>query len=65
MKDTEQLRVRMILNRLETIEDKLGRMAHEIPDLDLNLRKWQDKETKDISFYNYLVTFLDEVNNAK
>lgn len=60
--DAYQLRKQMMWNLVDLIEDKLGVMAHEIPELRDVLKDYQDQKIKPLYFYNYLTKFFDEVN---
>jgi len=52
---------RLIFKRLELIEDKLGTMAHELPDLEHDLKDWQDGKLSDIYFNELLAKYLDAI----
>lgn len=61
----KQLKVNMIFNLLDRIEDKLGDMAHQIPEITEKLQKWQDKKVSDSFFYNYLTGYWDKINGQE
>jgi hypothetical protein len=58
----DTLRVNMIHNLLDKIENKLNLMAHEIPELKDKLLAYQDGKIKPLYFYNYLTKYWDEIN---
>jgi hypothetical protein len=51
-----------IFNLLDRIEDKTGRMSHELPELAEKLESWQFGNLKDLYFYNFLTKFFDDIN---
>lgn len=50
-----------IWNLLDSIENKLGKMAHET-DLVDELKKFQDGDLKPLYFYNRLAKYWDSLN---
>lgn len=54
---------RLIFNKLDQIENKLGIMAHEIPEIADYLRDWQDGKLNPIFFSAKLSKFIDQINS--
>ena len=52
----------MVWSILELIEDKQGKMGHEIPELKTDLYKFQDGKLRGIVFYNRLTKYWDTIN---
>ena len=50
-----------IWNLLDKIEDKVKKMAHEIPEIKDALHKWQDGKMNRASFYNLLTKYWDNL----
>lgn len=61
IKNDENMKNR-IFNLLDRIEDKTGKMAHEIVGLNEKLNHWQKGLVRDLFFLNYLSKFLDDLN---
>lgn len=51
----------MVFNLLDKIEDKKKKMAHEIPEIKDNLKKWQDGKIKDSFFREFLNKYIDKM----
>lgn len=57
----KEIQTNRIFKTLDRIEDKTGKMAHEIPELAENLKRWQDGKLNGIYFLEQLNKFLDEL----
>lgn len=57
----KEIQSNRIFARLDRIEDKTGKMAHEIPELTENLKRWQDGKLSGVYFLEQLNKFLDEM----
>ena len=51
-----------IWNILDSIEDKLGKMAHEVPELAEDLELYQNGKIKPLYYFNKLTKVFDELN---
>jgi len=49
---------------LETIEDKTGKMAHEIDEVRHQLKNWQDGHLANSTFTEHLNKFVDLLNSG-
>ena len=57
----KEIQTNRIFARLDRIEDKAGKMVHEIPELAENLKRWQDGKLSGVYFLEQLNKFLDEM----
>jgi predicted translin family RNA/ssDNA-binding protein len=62
--DRKQLITNIIFNKLDRIEDRLKKMAHEIPELNDNLKRWQEGELNNNYFNEFLNKFIDNLNET-
>lgn len=62
MNDKEQVIKNSIFNLLDRVEDKTGKMAHEIEEIKYDLEKWQNGEIRSIYFKEVLNKFFDGLN---
>lgn len=61
--DYDQIQMQQVWSLIDSIEHKLGKMAHEIPDLKDKLKDYQDGKLKRLYFFNWLCKFWDGLNN--
>ena len=59
--DRNQLQRQRIWSLIDSIEDRLGIVAHDIPDLKDRLKAYQDGILKPIYFINYLSKYIDQL----
>ncbi len=57
----KEIQTNRIFARLERIEDKTGKMAHEMPEIAPKLKAWQDGKFNGIYFLEFLNKFLDQM----
>lgn len=50
-----------IFKSLDLIENKTKKMAHEIPAISSELKRWQDGQLNGIYFLEFLTKFLDQL----
>lgn len=60
--EREEFMKQRIFSLLYRIEEKSGKMAHEIPEIMENLKKWQDGEIKSSYFNLTLCTYFDHMD---
>jgi hypothetical protein len=61
--DHDQLQRQRVWALVDSIEDKLGLMMHEMDDLKDTLKRYQEGYIKPITFINILNKYIDELNN--
>ena len=61
--ERERYMASRIYTLLEAIENKTGKMAHEIEGLSEKLKRWQDKEIKTSYFNLFVIDFLEKMED--
>ena len=65
MINRKEIQTNQIWNLLESIEDLVGLMAHEIDGLRDYLREWQDGKRTGTSLINILTGMLDDLRSER
>lgn len=61
---SSQISRNRVFNMPDKIENRVGLMAHEIPELSEQLKLWQDFKIKDYQFIETLNKYIDQLNKG-